>query len=245
MNRMIKLMPAAAVLLAGFSVADVFAAEAAAEAPAEAAETPAEPAEAPAEKPKKKPKKLPSYSVWDQAAAVAEAYEQPIIAFIDVKGDKTSPVMLRTEIFNVRKDFIKEFVLPNAVYYTYTVPNFEDKKANNNNQKKRDKNEPVKPDLTKVKESERMMVTRISTGGSQQGGQPKPMLPMIAVVSPGGKILGLAHLDHEGPAYGNLVASLKDAMEQAKYPVTVGKKVQKAITVEAKKVAELEKRQRK
>lgn len=242
MKKQMKVVTVLAAFAAGMLVSDVCAEEAQKAADAVPSDpVPAEPATP--EKPKKKPKKLPVYMQWDKAMEVAEAYEQPIIAFIDLQGDKTSGKIKR-DIFG-KQEIMKDFVLPNAVYYTYTV---KAEKAPPGH--KRDKDAAPKADMKSIKESERIAVTRIATGGDKPAwGEAPAVLPAVAVVAPvggpSGKLIGLVRYDTEGAALGGMITGIKDLMEKEKYSAEIGKKVQKLIDAEAKKIAELEKRQRK
>lgn len=225
-----KCMILTAVLATAFAYETL--AEAAAQAPAP--EAAAEEAAAPAEAQKKRPKKDPKgYTNWDKAVEIAEAWEQPVFVFLELKGDKVSG-RVKTQIFGNRDcKFIEEFVNPNAVYYHYAV---DAKKRDNRGNNQKNRNAPPEPDMSKIKESERMIISRLT------GGQHKPVFPIVALVTPAGKVLGTAVLDEQGPVFGGFVNGLKTAFESGSYPVELKAKVQKAIDREAKA---FEKRNRK
>lgn len=223
MNRTVRIMTVAATMCAGF-VFDSLRAE-------EAADESAQEVQAESAKPKKRPKKLPEYANWDKALETAEAWEQPVIAFVELKGDKVS-AKVKGFTFNNR-DFLKEFVTPNAVYYHLAVPSVKEKQERGKEQK------PPKPDRTKVKESERPALAKLGLNADNA------TYPVIAVVSPTGKVLKQVTVGTEGAVFGEFVASVKEGFEAGHFPAEISKKLQKLIDTEAKKVAELEKRQRK
>ena len=185
--------------------------------------------DAAAETPKKKPpRKQPEYKIWEQCVAAAEAWEQPIIAFVGLQGDKnTSKIKMAT----VNNPVFKELVGPNALYYSYMVPAAKPAKG-----KKVDKNAPVNPDKAAVKESERLAVSQIAASD---------FYPAIAVASPTGKVLGTVTIGVDGMTFGSFVNELKTLFAKGSHELKVNSKVQKAIDAEAKKLAELEKRQKK
>lgn len=224
MNTTLKTVTVAAAISAGFVFDTIRAEEAAPAAAAEAAEP------AP-EKPKRKPKKLPEYVNWDKALEVAEAWDQPVLAFVELKGDKVS-AKAKAVTFGDR-EFLKEFVERNAVYYHLAVPSVKEKPDRSKTPK------PPKPDRTKVKESERSAMSKLGLNDD------KAAYPVIAVVSPSGKVLRAVSIGTEGAVFGEFVAALKEGFEAGHYPAEISKKLQKKIDVEAKKVAELEKRQKK
>lgn len=222
MKTTIKTVPVMAALMAGFATAGLFAEE-----------EPVAPAEEQSvEKPKKKPKKLDEYANWDKALETAEAWEQPVLAFVELKGDKVSSKVKSVTFGN--RDFMKEFVKPNAVYYHLAVPSLKEKQQDRSKEPK-----PPKPDRMKVKESERPALAKLGLNGD------KAVYPVIAVVSPAGKVLGQVTVGSEGAVFGEFIASLQEAFTAGQYNAEVSKKLQKVIDTEAKKVAELEKRQRK
>lgn len=228
---------ALAALSAAFAVApvcDCLAEEAPAEAAAE--ETPVP------EKPKKKLKKvLTPYANWDLVSKVAESQEQPIVVFIGLQGDKESTRVRNATVFNPA---FKDFLAPNALLYVYNVPELKEKKNNQRGNQKKDKNAKPKADTKSIKESEKIIVGRL-TAGSGHGAD--AYLPVIAVVTPGGKVVGTQILvDAEDPfPFGKFIEDLKSAFEAGKYACEINKKVQKEIDAQAKKIADLEKRKKK
>lgn len=172
--------------------------------------------------PKKKIKKLPEYKDPEQAMQVAEALEQPVLAFIEVQGDKNcNKVRLGTV---ARQEFLKEFAPANVVYFHFVIPAVKEKPQGG---RKPDKNAPAKPDLNALKIEVRAVISRFL-------GQ-NPYYPVMALVEPSGRVLdaGLAP-DPEDMNLGSFVSSLKNAMEMGKYPVTITPRLQKAIDKEAK-----------
>lgn len=215
MKREIVMGLSLAALCTAAPLQDLWAEEAAAEEPA-------------AEAPKKKPRKAPEYKVWDQCVAAAEAWDQPIIAFVGVQGDKnTSKVKMAT----VGNPIFKELVGPNALYYTYMIPAAKPAKG-----KKVDKNAPAKPDKSAIKDTERVAIGQLA---------PNDFFPAIVVASPSGKVLGSVTVGMDGITLGQFVDDLRSYFTQGKYELKVNSKVQKAIDAEAKKLAELAKRQKK
>ena len=140
---------------------------------------------------KKLPRKQLEYQRWKEAAAVALAYRQPIIAFIGLKGDKTS-AKLRTQIFTA--DLLKEFVQPNAVYYHYEVPSTADPK---------NRNAPPRPNTKEVKESEAAIVAAATDNFKG--------VPIVAVLAPDGKVLGKCLPYDEGTVLANFIRDLQTA----------------------------------
>lgn len=192
----------------------------------EADEKPAAPAAA--EAPKRKPvKKDPEYMSWEKALAVSTANEQPIVAFIELKGDKAcSKVRMAT----VGNPAFKEFVKDNCVFYRTGVP----QKAS---RQRAQKDELPKPDFDAVKASEAKGITLIK--GTNQA----PNFPMIAVLAPGGtKMLGTVVMTADDVSFSSFVKELQSAFERGKIETVISKKVQKALDDEAKKRAALEKR---
>ena len=209
---------------------DCFAEESAAEAP---------PAPEPAKK--KLRKELKPYTSWELASKVAESQDQPIVAFIGLQGDKESTRIQRATIDNPA---FKDFLAPNALLYYYKVPALKEKKNNQRGNQKKDKHAKPKADTKSIKESEKIIVGRL-TAGSGHGAV--AYLPTIAVVTPSGKLVGTKIIvDAEDPfPFGKFIEDLKGAFEAGKYACEINKKVQKEIGAQAKKIADLEKRKKK
>lgn len=215
-----------ATVLAGAVLAVLTAGDAlAAEAPAA---TPA-PAEAPAA-PKRKPKKDAEYILWEKAVAVSEGCGQPIVAFLELKGDKASS---KVRMMTVGNPAFKEFVKDNCVYYHVGVPQKEERRSRGRSAK----DAVPKPDFDAVKASEKAAVTRIN------GDTRSPTLPAVAVLAPGGKkVLGTILPTPEDVSFGGFIEELKPLFEKGKCEVVVSKKVQKVIDDEAKRLAAQQKR---
>lgn len=190
-----------------------------------AAETPADPGEAQtAPAPKKKVRKVPEYMSWEQACAVSEAAEQPIVAFVELKGDKRSS---KIRMATVAHPIFKEFVKDNCVFYHVGVP--QEKVQKGRGQANQKDAEP-KPDFSAVKASESTAVTKLK--GSQS------TLPVIAVVTPGGgRVIGTYAPAPEEASLAQFVAEMKTLFEGAKCELVISKKVQKVLDDEAKKLA--------
>lgn len=200
--------------------------------------------EAPApEPPKKKIKKeLKPYTSWALAQKVAESQEQPVIAFIGLQGDKESTRIQRATIDNPA---FKDFLAPNALLYFYKVPELKDKNKNQRGNQKKDKNAKPKADTKAIKESEKILFSRLTNTSGGHGSD--PYLPVIAVVSPEGKLVGtpiMVDVDDPFP-FGKFIEDLKAAFESGKYACEINAKVQKEIDAQAKKIAELERRKKK
>ena len=215
-----------ATVLAGAVLAVLTAGDAlAAEAPAA---TPA-PAEAPAA-PKRKPKKDAEYILWEKAAAVSEGCGQPIVAFLELKGDKASS---KVRMMTVGNPAFKEFVKDNCVYYHVGVPQKEERRSRGRSAK----DAVPKPDVDAVKAAEKAAVTRIN------GDTRSPTLPAVAVLAPGGKkVLGTILPTPEDVSFGGFIDELKPLFERGKGGGVVSKKVQKVIDDEAKRLAAQQKR---
>ncbi len=187
------------------------------------------------EQPKKKrpPRKQAEYRSWDQAAAAAEAWGQPIIAYVFVQGDKLGS-RYRTATFG--NPVFKELLMPNAVYYSCAIPQAKAKGRGRGNARA-DRDAPAKPDRAAIKESEKAAISRIA-------GEKVP-LPVVAVIDPGGKVLGSFMPDAEDLSFTGFVNELKSGFEAGKHALEINRKVQKALDAEAKKRAADEKRKRK
>ena len=180
------------------------------------------------EAPKCRPKKLPEYTNWEQASAVAEAWEQPIIAFVEIQGDSDS-AKLRNATIDMRQpvDFQKEFVAKNAVYYHAKIPKVKEKKPQNGNNNQKRVKTPPKPDFSAMKTDDRVAVQRLLGGGN--GGT----LPAIVVADAGGQVL--ASLGSFAPeSLSSFVGDVKSAMEAKKYTVELSSKLERAMEKEKK-----------
>lgn len=181
---------------------------------------------------KKKVKKLPEYKDPELAMQVAEELEQPILAFIEVQGDKNcNKVRLGTV---GRPEFIKEFVPANFVYFHFVIPAV---KAKQQGGKKPDKNAPAKPDLNALKPEVKAVISRFL-------GQ-SPYFPVITLMEYSGRVLDPALApDPEEIQFGNFVGAIKNAMENAQYAVTITPRLQKVLDKEAKALEKAAKRKK-
>lgn len=212
-------------LAGGAAAVSAFAEEAAAVEMAEGEEKPAS---------KKRPsRKENEYRNWEKASAAAEAWEQPILAFIDLPGVKRGNV-IKLEVLG-RNEVMKELVGPNGIYFHVTVPKVKEKQQQNgNNNKNRVKPVP-KPDWNAMKGNEKDIAKRIC--GNQ-------VPPVVAVVGANGQVLSVVPIETEGAVLGEFVSSVKSAFELGNHEFAISPKLQKMIDKEAKKVADLEKRKR-
>ncbi len=214
-----KWMIVAASTLAFACVETVRAEEAAAENNEPPAET---------EKPKKKPRKEAEYKSWEKASAVAEAWEQPVVAFVGIQGDKISS---RFRTMTVGHPVFKELIAKNAVYYTCLIPQVKSK----NPGKGRDL--PAKPDFAKIKDSERPILSRLITDKTS-------LLPVIALFESNGKLIGTLTPD-PNLSLASFIEGFKTGLESGKYPIEITRKAKKLMEADAKKRAAEEKRRRK
>lgn len=226
-----RLKPLVAVAAAALLAAPLCAAE----KRADGAER-ADKSEAPVIKKKKGPNKKPEYFRWKDAAAVAEAWEQPVIVFIDLEDSK---VCSRVRAATVGNRHFRDFVKDNCVYYRYKVPRVEVRQRGRRNRGRVQKKDDVpKPDFEAVAESERKMVNKILDGN-------KNSFPRIALVKPNGQVVCSVGVDSQEPAFDAFINELKDAFSKGKCDFTVSKNLRKVLDAEAKKRAALEKRRKK
>lgn len=184
-------------------------------------------------KKKKGPSKKLEYFRWSDASKIAQAWEQPILVFVDLKDFKiSSRVRSATVGHRIFKDFIKE----NCIYYRYTIPSVE---AKGNRGNKNNKDDIPKPDFTAIKDSEKSIVDTILDG------KKKFAFPGIALLKSNGQLLGSVSCDPSNPSLGAFINDLKSLFEKGNYDFTIPKSLQKFLDAEAKKKAALEKRKKK
>ena len=200
-------------------------------APADPTPTPEEEA-APVKK-KKLPKKLPEYKSWGAAAAAAEAWEQPILALIEVAGDKSATKIKTATIAS--QPFQKEFIPANVIYLHSVLPAI----AKNN----QSKDDPLEPDLRAIKnDEERISVSRLMGAAANS----KPALPMVVLADYTGRV-------HENCLFpmpedaqlGKFVDAVKSAMDKGKFETKISPRLQKAIDKETKALEKAAKRAKK
>ncbi len=200
---------------------------------AQEADAPAEESAAETKQTKKKrPRKKPEYRLWSEASSVAEAWEQPVVAFIGIQGDK---VTSRFRMMTVANPAFKEMLLDNAVCYTYMIPQVEAKKGRRGQRVKKDA--PAKPDLTKIKDTERVVVATLASDGA--------ILPMLAILDSNRKELAVCSFDPEDQSLASLVDQVRSAFESGQFKLEVPRKVEKLLKEEAKKRAAEAKRRKK
>ena len=171
---------------------------------------------------RKKVRKLPEYKDPELAMQVAEELEQPILAFIEVQGDKNCN-KIRTGLIG-RPEFLKEFVPANVVFFHFVIPAEKEKSQGG---RKSAKNAPAKPDLNALKPEVKAVVSRFL-------GQ-KPSFPVITLMEYSGRVLDAALApDPEELQFGSFIGAVKNAMENTQYPVTISPRLQKALDREAK-----------
>lgn len=191
--------------------------------------------EAPVKKKKKGPTKKPEYFRWKDAAAVAEAWEQPVLVFIDLEDSK---ICSRVRAATVGNRLFKDFVRENCVYYRYKIPRVEQKRGRRNRGPVKKSDDIPKPDFEAVKESEKRIVDAVLDGK-------KNNFPGVALFKASGQMLGLVGFDSTEPSLEAFVNELKGEFEKGKYDFTMPKTVQKFLDAETKKRAALEKRMKK
>ncbi len=196
----------------------------------------AETSEAPVKKKKKGPAKKPEYFRWKDAAAVAEAWEQPVVVFVDLEDCK---VCSRVRAGTVGNRFFKDFVKDNCVYYRYKVPRVEVKRGRRNRGSVNKKDDLPKPDFEAVKESEKRIVDMAIEGKSAS------RFPKILLLKSNGQMIGTVSYDSSEPSFESFIGELKTLFESAKYDIEMPRNIQKLFDAEAKKRAALEKRKKK
>lgn len=213
-------IPVCAALVATWGVFACRADEApAAGAPAASEESQPEP------KKKKPPRKDAEYRDWAKASAVAEAWEQPIVAYVEVSGDKQNMPVKSKTVGNPL--FKKEFVPKNAIFFVATVPAVKQKTVNNNNGQKREK-PPVKPDFESMNKNVRAAVQRL-------GADQRAQFPLIVLADPTGRALDSSLGGYPPDTFAAWIESLKRAMETANYKVEISSKLQGEMEKEKKK----------
>ena len=213
-----RLIVAFAVLVfAGFAVADEVAAA--------------------AEPKKRPPRKEKEYKDWDKAAAVAEAWEQPILAFIETSGHSEANKLRLATIEKQGVDFFKEFVKPNCVLFHVKLPAVKEKRNNNGNNNQRREKKPPVTDLSSLKPDERALISRLVSG---KAGGNQTMLAIVLCDSSGGVIDGTLGSGVPETFYG-WIGDVKSAMEGRKYAVEISKKLQSVMDKEKKAKEKLDK----
>ena len=208
-----------------FALAAVAAAVSVRADEAPAAEAPAVAEEQQPEVMKKKaPRKEAEYRDWNKVSAAAEAWEQPIIAFIEVSGDKKN-APLRMKTVGV-KEFVKEFVPKNALYFHATVPSVKQKQAPNPQGGKREK-PPARPDWEAMNKNLRGPVQRLASGRGAS-------LPAIVLTDSTGRVIDGTLGACPPETFAGWIASLKSAMEAANFKVEITGKLQSAMDKELK-----------
>ena len=214
-------IPVCAALVATWGVFACRADEApAADAPAASEES------QPEAKKKKPPRKEAEYRDWAKASAAAEAWEQPIVAYVEVSGDRQNMPVKSKTVGNPL--FKKEFVPKNAIFFAATVPAVKQKNNNRNaNGQKREK-PPVKPDFESMNKSLRAAVQRL-------GAEQRAQFPLIVLADPTGRALDSSLGGYPPDTFAAWIESLKRAMETANYKVEVTPKLQGEMDKEKKK----------
>lgn len=192
-------------------------------------------AQEPEKKKKKGPAKKPEYFRWNDAAEVAEAWEQPVLVFVDLEDSKECG---RVRSATVGHNLFKAFVKENCAFYRYKVPCVKAKRGRRNRNSGNTKNEVPKPDFESVRDSEKKIVNTVLDGK-------KSRFPAIALLKPGGQLIDVISYDPDEPSLTAMVVELKDAFEKGKYDFSIPRPIQKLIDAEAKKRAALEKRKKK
>lgn len=184
---------------------------------------------------KRPPKKEANgYTDPTKAIEVAQAWDQPIIAFIDLSGDRTSSRVRAVTFGN--QDFVKNFILPNAVYFHYTVPS---EKMKPQRGQKVDKNKPPKPNFDKLKPEMKAALQRFASGGARPGNM---SFPVIAVLKPNGQPVGTILVSPEDFNLVELADDFKQTIEGAQLKWNVTPKMESMLNKERKRLKALEKR---
>ena len=215
-----KLLLAATILTCAFStlIAD--------EVKEDAAEKPVE------EKKVKRPKKKLEYNSIVEVKEVARRCECPIVALITLSGSKDSN-KIKNSYFS-RPEIKKELFLPNAVFCSFNVPSRVQKPR---------RNDPVRetkiiPMLEQLRPDYQAMLSMALNGNVSR--LKESHFPLVAVVTPVGKVLGFISLDPNGSTpleeFANQFSSL---LKSGKYPVEITPKMQKMIDKD-KKIKERE-----
>ncbi len=234
MKTTVSLKTAFAALAAALMTGGAFAAEA---HKAEGGQATEAQAEAEKVQPKKRrPKKAATYAHYKAAEETAKAWNQPIVAFVEIDGDKAAQ-HIKMKTFGVRE--FAEFADANFVFYHCKIPQKIEKRRGRRAPPKRDKNAPLKPDYDELKKEDSLAVSRIN------GSNRAPAYPLIAIISPEGSVKYTMALVEEEASLAKFVEELKVTFDQEKWPLLIPPKFQKALDLEAKKKAALEKRAKK
>ncbi len=164
------------------------------------------------------PTKQSQYRAWERAAAVAEAYQQPILAFVTIEDDKaTTPIRKAT----VGHPAFKECVAPNAVFYAYEIPGRR-VKPRNAYLAERQKEAPPKPNWNEVETVDYDILRNLHKVAHKT-------YPIWAVLTPKGAVLGICRLDAENPSFSQFVEDIEAYFKLGNYPFTRTSKLQKAL----------------
>lgn len=185
-----------------------------------------------AEKKVKRPKKKLEYNSIPEVREVARLWECPIVALVTLAGSKNSN-RLKNSYFS-KQEIKKELFLPNAVYCSFNVPSRVQKPR---------RNDPVRevkiiPMFEELRPDYQAMLGMALNG--KTNGLKEQHFPVVAVLTPIGKLLGFISLDPGGSTpIEELVNQFSSLLKSAKYPVEITPKMQKIIDKD-KKIKERE-----
>ncbi len=181
-----------------------------------------------AEKPKPKPRKKPEYKSWAEAKKVAEAWNQPVVVFVEMGGDRTSS-MIKNAIFN-NQAFFKDLYAENFVFCHLSVPQEKSKNRNARGPQKKS----GKPDFKRLDPADKTALGMVLNGSS---------MPIVALMNPNGQVIEQSMTSMgDGKPLKGFVDALAEGMKRAKLgEFKLGPKVKKALAAEEKNAAFAEK----
>ncbi|MBO5643196.1 MAG: hypothetical protein J6S51_04235 [Kiritimatiellae bacterium] len=184
------------------------------------------------EKKVKRPKKKLEYNSVQEVREVAKLWECPVVALITLAGSKNSN-KLKNSYFS-RPELKKELFLPNAVFCSFNVPSRVQKPR---------RNDPIRevkilPMLEEMRQDYQVLLGMALDGKTHS--LKESHFPIVAVLTPVGKLLGFISLDPGGTTpLEELVNQFSSLLKSGKYPVEITPKMQKIIDKD-KKVKERE-----
>ena len=184
---------------------------------------------------KRRPKKGAVYQHWAQAEQMAKAWDQPVVAIIEIDGDKAAS-KIRMKTFGARE--FAEFTDANFVFYHCKIPQKVEKTRRGRRVPVK-KDAPLKPDYDQLKKEDSVIVSRIN------GTTRAPAYPILAVISPEGGVKYSMPLQESEVTLTKFYEELKSVFEENKWPLETTKKFQKALDADAKAKAALEKQRKK
>ncbi len=164
------------------------------------------------------PMKHAQYRSWERAAAIAEAYQQPIIAFVSIEDDKaTAPIRKAT----IAHPAFQELCQPNAVLYAFEVPARKIKRRNAY-LAKQEKNAPPKADLIKVETADYPILKSLDKAAHKD-------YPILALLTSQGVVIGVCKPDPANPSFKQFAEDIQAYFEIGHYSFSLTPKLQKAL----------------